>query len=290
MRSTILSFCLMVFALGLSAQVEVPAPSPKSKVEQKVGLTDVTIEYNRPGVKNRKIFGDLVPYGSMWRTGANASTKITFSNDVMVEGEKLEKGTYALYSVPGEVEWEFIFYKDLSHWGVPREYDETQEALRVMVESEEMPWTFETMIFDINNIRDASATVQLLWESTVVGFDISLNTDEMVEASISKTLAGPGRGDYYSAARYYFSNDKDLEQSLAWIKKANEIDARFWQVRLEALIQSKLGNKTEAIAAATKSMMMAEEAGNQDYVRMNKASIAEWTAEGTMEEAPAEDE
>jgi hypothetical protein len=280
----------MVFAVGLMAQVEVPASSPQAKLEQKVGLTDITIEYNRPGMKNRKIFGDLVPFGSMWRTGANASTKITFSDDVMVEGEKLEKGTYALYSVPGEVEWEFIFYKDLSHWGVPRDYDETQEALRITVDSEEMPWTFETMIFDINNVRDASATVQLLWESTVVGFDITLNTDEKVEASISKVLAGPDRGDYYSAARYYFSNDKDLEQALAWIKKANELDAKFWQVRLEALIQSKLGNKTEAIAAATKSMMMAEEAGNMDYVRMNKASIAEWTSEDKMEEAPAEDE
>lgn len=278
MQGKLLLFGLLIMGFSLQAQVKTPAPSPKGKLEQTVGLTDITIEYSRPGMKNRIIFGELVPFGEMWRTGANASTKITFSDDVKVEGQPLKAGTYALYATPGEVEWTFSFYKDLSHWGVPKEYKEEDEALSVTVESEEIPWTFETMTFDVQNIRDASAKVVLLWESTIVGFDVSLNTDEVVEASIEKTLSGPGRSDYYAAARYYYSNDKELEQAREWIQKANEIDARFWQLRLESLIHAKLGDTDSAIAAARKSMKMAEEAGNMNYVRMNKASLAEWTS------------
>ena len=140
MRNLLILFIFSMASFTANAQIEVPAPSPGSKLEQKVGLTDITVEYSRPGVKNRRVFGKLVPYGEMWRTGANASTKITFSKDVKVEGNDLAKGTYALYTVPGETEWEVIFYKDLKHWGVPKEYKAEDEALRVTVESEELPW------------------------------------------------------------------------------------------------------------------------------------------------------
>jgi len=278
MQGKLLLFGLLMLGFTLQAQVKTPAPSPKGKIEQKVGLTDITIEYSRPGMKNRIIFGELVPFESMWRTGANASTKITFSDDVQIEGQDLKAGTYALYATPGEVEWTFSFYTNLTHWGVPKEYKSEEEALSVTVESEEIPWTVETMTFDINNIRDASAKVNLLWESTIVGFNVTMNTNDVVEASIEKTLSGPGRGDYYAAARYYYSNDKDMEQAREWIQKANDIDAKFWQLRLESLIHAKLGDTKSAIGAARKSMKMAQEAGNMDYVRMNKASLAEWTA------------
>lgn len=261
----------------LQAQIEVPAPSPTAKLEQKVGLTDITVEYSRPGVKNRKIFGKLVPYGEMWRTGANASSKITFSNDVVVEGKKVEKGTYAIYSVPGEIDWEVILYKDLTHWGVPQKYDATQEAARFSVTSEELPWTVETLMFDIGNIRDASATLFLYWESTVVPVDMAFPTDAAVEEKIASVMAGPSARDYYLASRYYYSNDKDTEQALEWSEIANEKDPKFWQLRLESEIHAKLGDYKSAIATAKESKAMAMEAGNDNYVKMNTESIEEWT-------------
>ncbi len=279
---------LLITATAMMAQVEVPAPSPLSKIEQKVGLTDVTVEYSRPGAKNRRVFGKLVPFGEMWRTGANASTKVTFSEDVQVEGQRLEKGTYALYTIPGEEEWEVIFYKDVSHWGVPSEYDETQEAVRATVMSEEIPWTIETFVIDIGSLRDATAIMTLGWESTLVPIKIEFKTGSMVEEKIAKVLAGPTARDYYLSARYYFSNDKDLEQAKEWIEIANEKDAKFWQLRLESLIHAKLDDIDEAIRTAKASMKMAEEAGNNNYVRMNKASIEEWMA--SKADAPAMEE
>ncbi|MDX1683621.1 MAG: DUF2911 domain-containing protein [Saprospiraceae bacterium] len=260
----------------LQAQVEVPAPSPLAKLEQKVGLTEVTVEYSRPGVKNRKVFGKLVPYGEMWRTGANASTKVTFSNDVVVEGNKLEKGSYALFTIPGEIDWEVIFYTDTETWGVPREYDESKEAARFTVTSEELPWTIETMLIDVGNLRDASATLTLYWESIMVPIDIQFGTDAMVQEKIETVLAGPSGRDYYLAARYYFANDKDINQAKEWIEIANEKDPKFWQLRLESLIHAKDGDYTSAIKTAKESKEMAMEAGNENYVRMNEASIEEW--------------
>lgn len=286
----LLTFVLLLSVTAIYGQVEVPAPSPFSKLEQKVGLTDVTVEYSRPGAKNRLIFGELVPFGEMWRTGANASTKITFSEDVKIEGVEVEKGTYALYSVPGEEEWEIVLYKDLTHWGVPTEYDAEQEALRVTVMSEEVPWTIETFTIDIGSLRDAAAVMTLSWESTMVPVKIQFKTESMVEKKIAEVLAGPTGRDYYLSARYYFSNDKDLEQAREWIQIANDKDPKFWQLRLESLIHAKLDDIDSAIAAAKKSLEMAEKAGNANYVRMNKASIEEWTApqeDEMMEEEPA---
>lgn len=285
---SILFIGALVWSSLSHAQVKTPAPSPMGKIEQKVGLTDVAIEYSRPSMKNRLIFGDLVPFEEMWRTGANASTKITFSEDVMIDGKNLEKGTYALYTIPGEVEWTFAFYKDITHWGVPKEYKQTEEALRIVADSEEIPWTVETFTIDVNNLRDHGARINLMWESTIVGFDFSVNTDEMVQATIDKTLAGPSRGDYFSAARYYYTNEKDLDKALEWAKMSNEIDAKFWQLRLQSLIEAKLGDTESAIETAKRSMEMAEEAGNANYVRMNKASIAEWMSDEEEEEEEEE--
>lgn len=285
----LLALAIMILGVQMTqAQVEVPAPSPSAKFEQKVGLTDVSIEYSRPGVKNRKIFGKLVPYGEMWRTGANKATKVTFSDDVVVEGQKVEAGSYALFTVPGEVDWEVVLYTETELWGVPQEWDESKEAARVTVTSEELPWTIESMLIDVNNIRDASATLNIIWENTMVPVDIQFGTDDAVEAKISSTLAGPSARDYYLAARYYYSNDKDIDQAKEWIGIANDRDPKFWQLRLESLIHAKTGDYKTAIKTAKKSKEMAMEAGNDNYVRMNEESIAEWTAmleKPMMEEA-----
>lgn len=266
-------------ALDLSAQVRTPAPSPSSEIKQTVGLTDVTIAYSRPNVKGRTIFAEdgLVPFGKPWRLGANAATKFSFSEDVMIVGSKLKAGDYAVLATPGANEWKFMFYPyESGNWG---SYLDKDPAATVSVKP--MPWdhNVETMTFHIGNIKPASADITLLWEETAVTLQLEVNTDEQVMSSIEGVMNGPSQNDYYAAASYYHDAGKDLNQALKWIEMATAGDSpRFWQVRRKALILADMGKKAEAIEAAKVSMKLAEEAGNEDYIRMNKKSIEEWTA------------
>lgn len=262
----------------LSAQIKTPAPSPLCKITQTVGLTEINLEFSRPSVKGRTIFGDLVPYGTMWRTGANASSKITFSDDVAVNGNALKAGQYAIYTVPGEKEWEVIFYSDVSHWGVPEEWKTDQEAARFKVAPITMPISMESLSFLIDEIENDKAQLLLIWDKTLVPMTVTVPTDELVMKTINRTMNGPVAGDYYSAGRYYFESGKDKAKALEYVQKANGMDPKFWTLRMESLILADLGKKPEAIAAAKKSLTMAKEAGNADYIRMNEKSIAEWSA------------
>lgn len=259
------------------SQISVPAPSPMCKIEQKLGLGTVTIEYSRPGKKDRIVFGDLVPYGKMWRTGANAATKISFSDDVEVGGVKVTKGTYALFTIPGESNWEVILYSDANVSGVPQNYDKAKEVAHITVVPELIPYTFENLIFDFNDIRNESATLNLIWETTLIPIKLRFDTDSKVIASIDKVLAGPTSNDYYNAARYYFDTKKDQNLALQWAHKANEMAPTFWKLRLESLILAGLGRKIEAIEIAQKSKALAIEANNDEYVKMNDRSIQEWS-------------
>jgi hypothetical protein len=281
MKNLLLTFSfLFAVVLSVQAQIKTPAPSPVSKVTQSVGMGEIEIEYSRPSMKGRTIFAEdgLVPFGQMWRTGANASTKVSFSEDVMVEGKELKAGKYALYTVPGADKWDIIFYKDLSFWGVPSEYKNEDEALRVSVAPKKMGMTVETFLINIGHMRNDKAQLELIWENTLVEVNIGFNTDKQVMASIEQVMAGPSARDYYIAARYYHDAGKDLNEALTMIQKANEMDPKFWQLRLEALILADLKNYDEAIGAAMKSKAMAMEEGNQDYVNMNEKSIKEWKA------------
>ena len=274
-------FTLFAFLLSISmvkAQITTPAPSPACKFEQKVGLTDITLEYSRPGIKGRDIYGGLVPYGEMWRTGANASTKVSFSTDVKIQGEDLMKGDYALYTIPGEEEWEFIFYKDLSNWGVPQEWNEDDVALRVKGEARNMgQTTVENMLIMIDEISNASAWMILAWERTAVGVKIEVPTNEMVMSSINATMAGPSDRDYYLAASYYFEEGKDMDQALEWINMSLAKGGdKFWVLRRKALIQAAMEDYKGAIETAKKSRDLAKEAGNMNYVNANEESIKEW--------------
>ena len=273
----------LVLFVGLTyttnAQIETPQPSPSSKVEQTVGLTDVTIEYSRPGVKGRTVFGDLVPYNKIWRTGANGRTKITFSDDVTIDGNELKAGTYAIFSIPTATSWEVIFYTDYEGGGAPAKLDESKVAAKVTAAVHEIPFNVESFTIDINNLKNDSATLEIIWEKTFVAVPFSVPTDKVASASIEKTMAGPSANDYYSAAVYYLNADKDLNKAKEWIDKAIEMREKpaFWQIRQQSLIYAKLGKKRKAIKIAKKSLELATEAGNDDYIKMNKESIAEWT-------------
>lgn len=266
-------------ALDLNGQIKTPAPSPSSELKQTVGLTDVTIVYSRPNVKGRAIFAEdgLVPFGKPWRLGANAATKFSFSEDVMIAGSKLKAGDYAVLATPGAAEWKFMFYPyESGNWG---SYLEKEAAAVASLKPITGDKNVETMSFHISNVQAASADIVFSWEKTKVTLPLEADTDKQVMASIESVLNGPSQNDYFAAATYYHESGKDLNQALAWVEKATAGDEpRFWQVRRKALILADLGKKEAAVKAAQLSLELAEKAGNEDYVRMNKKSIEEWTS------------
>ena len=279
MKKLFLLACTAMFSMGMYSQIQTPAASPSQKIEQKVGLTDVTLEYSRPSMKDRTIFGGLVPYGEVWRTGANANTKITFSDDVTIGDKTLKAGSYAIYTKPGQENWEVYFYTDSNNWGNPREWDDSKVAAVVKAEVYEMPMPIETFTMTFDYIRNDSVYLGMLWEKVYVGVPIKFGTDEKVGASIDKVMAGPGASDYYAAAVYYLESGKDIQKAKTWIDKAVSMrtDA-FWYFRQQSLIYAKAGDKKGAIKAAQTSLAMAKEAGNADYVALNEKSLKEWGA------------
>jgi hypothetical protein len=275
----LLSLALIIcLCFTVNAQVEAPAPSPLGKIEQKVGLTDVSVEYSRPGMRGRTIFGDLVPYGEIWRTGANENTTITFSDDVMIGGKELKKGSYSIYTKPQKDSWEVMFYSSTDNWGVPQNWDDSKVALKVNAKTMEMPMKMETFTILIDELKNDSATLNFIWENTIAMVDIKFPTDEKTMASIDKIMNGPTANDYFAAASYYHEAGKDLEKAYKWVNKATEMagDKAFWMLRRKSLIEADMGKTKEAIATAKRSMASAEKANNPDYVKMNKDSIAKW--------------
>lgn len=269
---------LFVGVISANAQIKTPAPSPFSKVEQVVGLTDVTLEYYRPAMRGRTIFGDLVPFDKIWRTGANARTKITFSDDVTIEGDTLKKGTYAIFTKPAADSWEVYFYTDYAGGGAPRNWDDSKVALKTTAKTESMPMPVQSFTISFDDLTDASAVIGMLWENTYVGVKFNVPTDAIASKSIESVMSGPSANDYNNAASYYRKNGKDLKQALIWSTKATELNkSAFWMMREKSLIHAAMGDKKGAIEAAKKSMEVAEKAGNAAYVKMNKESIANWS-------------
>lgn len=279
MRISLFIFLTMFIGFtSLNAQFQTPAASPSSTVTQQVGLTDFTIEYSRPSMKGRAIFGDLVPYDKMWRTGANKNTMITFSDDVKVGGSDVKKGTYAIFTKPGMSSWEVYLYTDTENWGTPEKWDDSKVAAKVMVTPTKLPVSMETFLVNVGGIHNNGATIQMIWENTLVAFDVEVPTKETVKKSIDKLLAGPSARDYYSMAGFYLDENENLETALEYINKSISMDyEKFWSVRRKALIQAKLGKYKDAIATAKRSIELAKEAGNEGYVNSNMKSIAEWT-------------
>ena len=268
----------VVCSTGFS-QVKTPQSSPKAVVSQVVGLTDVTIDYSRPSAKGRTIFGDLVPFGKLWRTGANENTTISFSDDVMIDGKKLPKGKYALYTNPRADNWEIIFYAATDNWGNPETWDETKSVLKTTVKSEHTDRFVESFTIGINNLDNNFAHLELSWENTLVALKFEVPTQKNTMANIEKTLAGPTAGDYYSSAQYFYQSNGDMAKALDYADKALDMskDKPFYYYRLKSLIQAKMGDKSGAIETAKLSLAAAEIAKNQDYIKMNKDSIAEWS-------------
>ena len=281
MKRIILLLAFMIANFVIEAQVKTPQPSPKSNFDQVVGLTNVDIVYSRPSAKGRNVFGDLVPYGKLWRTGANANTTISFSDDVVIAGKTLAKGKYALYTIPKADVWEVIFYSDTDNWGTPDKFDDAKVALKTTATPENLNRKVETLTMGIGNLENDAAQLEISWEKTLIAVKFEVPTKKAALANIEKTLAGHA-GDYFSAAQYYNQSNTDLPKALEYVNKAISMvpagkDIPYWYQRQKSLIQAKLNDKKGAIETAKLSLAGAIKDDNQDYVKMNNDSIAEWS-------------
>ena len=273
----ITSTLALLLSLLTYGQIKTPAASPSSTLKQTIGFTDVTIEYSRPRLRNRDMFTDLTRVGEVWRTGANMSTKISFSTDISLEGNQIAAGEYSIYSIPGKNEWTIIINKKIS-WGTT--YDQEEDFLRFSVPTLKTQEKAESFTFYFAEVTESSGTLGFTWESTKVEMKLKTEVDSKIMAQIEEIMGDPEKAttdDYYTAANYYFETDRDIGKALKWINSYLEENSdKYWSYRLKSRILAKSGKYTEAIKNAEMSIELATEAGNMDYVYNNKKSITKW--------------
>jgi hypothetical protein len=273
-----LSIALGLSALSISeskSQIKFPAPSPLQTVKQAFGLSDITVEYSRPGAKGRVVFGDVVPFGSIWRTGANSTTKITFGEDVKLEGNDIKAGTYGLYSIPNRDSWEIMLYKDLTLGGNVDEYKKENELLRFTVKPTMVNDKVETFCINVNDITSSAANIDLVWEKTKVTMKVVSDIEPKIMNNIEAVIIKDSR-PYFQAANYYYENNKDLKLAQEWADKAIANNPKaYWVVLLKAKIQLKANDKKGAIATAEQAKALATADKDDSYISQATKLIAE---------------
>ncbi|WP_125720920.1 DUF2911 domain-containing protein [Flavobacterium ustbae] len=279
MKKLLIALALILAPLASEAQVKTPQASPKGYIKQTVGLTDVEVTYSRPGARGRAVFGNLVPFGKLWRTGANENTIINFSDDVIIDGKTLKKGKYAIYTVPRIESWDIIFYLSTDNWGLPENWSDSYVALKTTVKEEALPTPVETFTIGINGLDPNFGYLDIAWENSHVSLKFEVPTAKIATASIEKALAGPTWNDYFSASQYLFQSNGNIETARTYVDKALDMssDKPYYVLRLKSQIQAKQGDKKGAVETAKASLASAEAANNADYVKLNKDSIAEWS-------------
>lgn len=279
MKQTIKAILLLALTVSLTADLQaqglkMPQPSTSQTVTQNFGLGKITLNYSRPNVKGRKIFGDLEPYGSVWRTGANSATTISFTEPVKIDGKELPAGDYELFTIPGKDEWTVIFNKAAKQWGA-YEYKESDDALRVKVKANKLKDKVETFTIQFADVYPTTAKLQLMWENTGIDVNLSTEVDATVMASIDEAMKGEKK-PYFQAAQYYYSNDKDLKKALEWATAAEAADSKApWVKLLKGRIQLKMGDKAGAAKTATAGLQLATEIKNPEYVRLHTQLLNE---------------
>lgn len=271
----------LFFSTALYSQLDHPKASPAATVTQEVGFTTIGIDYSRPAARGRKIFGDLVPYGRIWRVGANASTKITVDFEIQVMGNKLPVGTYALYAFPEEDEWEIVFHKNITYWGDGRkEYNAEEDVFRIALKPEESSAYHENFLIAFDSITHDSASLNLYWAHTKISIPMTVNTHELMEQKIEERLSHQAKPQtYYEAARYYVEQDINHETALVYLKNAIELGGdTYYFHRVKSLSEAELGDYKAAIKSAEKSLELAEKQGKDEFVRMNQKNIDLWKA------------
>ena len=268
-------FVLLIAALCQSAsfaQLRTPAPSPAQTIKQDFALSSIELSYSRPGIKGRKVYGDLVPFGNVWRTGANQATTITFGEDVTIGGTKIPAGKYGLLTIPEKANWTLIITKQTDVTS-PAAYKKENDVARVTAKATSIPNKVETFTMQFANIKPGSCELQILWENTMVSLPITADVDSKVMAQINAAMTG-ANPPYFAAAGYYFDNGKDLAKAQEWAQKAVDANPKaFYMYHLLAKIQAKSGDKKAALATANKSIELSKEAKNDDYVALNEKLI-----------------
>lgn len=263
------AFFSVAFAYCHAQNLVTPQLSSTEEIKQNFGLSQIEVSYSRPGIKGRKIFGDLVPYNKVWRTGANNATTITFGDDVMIEGTKLAAGKYGLLTIPNQDEWTIIFTKQTDVTNAAA-YKQDQDVLRVNVKPYMLPFPIENFTIGFNDITGNSCNLELMWDSVYVQLPVTTDVDTKVMAQINQVMQQDNH-PYFAAAVYYIENGKDLNQAVEWLDKAiaQNPDAYFMYYQ-KARALAKLGKKQEALAASNKSIELAKAAKNDDYVALNE--------------------
>lgn len=265
---------LLLLTNEVLSQLTIPPPSPLQVVTQQFATGKIEINYSRPAVKGRKIFGELVPYGKIWRTGANAATTIYFSDEVFINNTKIVKGKYGILTIPGKSFWEIIITKDTTVTNAA-DYKQENDIVRVKVKPQTLGARIENFTINIDNIKPNSCYLQLIWDKTMVQFTINADIDTKIMAQIEEAMKGEKK-PYYQAANYYYENNKNLAQALEWVNEAIKANPNaYWILHLKAKIQLKSKDYDGAIATAKESHDKAEGAKNSDYMRLNDKLIAE---------------
>ncbi|RPD51237.1 DUF2911 domain-containing protein [Paracnuella aquatica] len=259
--------CLMIAADA--QQLRTPAPSTSQTIKQELGIGSVELSYSRPNARSRKVFGDLVPYNAVWRTGANNATTLTFSDEVVVNGTKIPAGKYGLLSIPTPKEWELIITKQTDVTS-PAAYKKESDVVRVKVPVKSTAGPVETFTIQFANVKPASADLQISWENSMVTLPITMDVDSKVMAQINTAMTGE-KPPYFQAAMYYMETGRDMKQAIQWFDKAAEQNPEaFWIHHQRAAALAKAGRKEDARKAANTSIELARKAQNMDYVRLNE--------------------
>ena len=278
----IYTLCFSLICFYGFSQLKTPSASTASEVEQTVGLTEIEVDYNRPSKRGRDIFGNVVPYGKIWRTGADNCTTISFSTDVVIDSQTIQSGKYSIFSIPSKESWDVILYSDTDLWGVPRDWDKDKIVFKSTYKTNQLNVNSidETFTISFSNITNNDADLTFSWDYVSVTVNIAVPTKKIVSENIKEVMSGsPSSSDYYSAAVYYKQENINLDTALEWINKAIDLfeNPRFYQLRQQSLIMAANEKYSDAIAVAEESLKLSIEADNMDYVKMNKESILEWT-------------
>ena len=280
MKKTLFLLGGLMISFATTAQVKTPQLSPKSAIEQTVGLTEFKVEYSRPSLRNRDLHKDIIPVGENWRFGANKNTIISFDTEINFGGKDVKAGQYAMYAVPGEKEWKITLYNGTESWGLPEKWEIEKVVAEIIVPVIKNKKTVETLSISFDNLNVNHFDLVVEWENTILTIKVKLPTEKLTVASIEETMkASPTERDYYNAANYFLNANTNLSEAFKFIDKAIEMngEAPFYYIRNKALILKAMGKVNEAIEAAKLSLEKATAAGNADYIRMNEDSIKEWS-------------
>ena len=274
MKTIMLSLALLAGSMYVNAQLKTPAPSTLQTVKQDFGLSNIELSYSRPNIKNRAVFGDLVPYDKIWRTGANAATTLTFGDEVSIGGKKIPAGKYGLLTIPGKSSWTIVLSKQVNV-NNPSLYKQEEDVVRVSAKPIKLPVSVETFTISFHDVKPESLNIYIAWDKTAVILPVKTDVDSKVMASIDEAMKGE-KPPYFQAAAYYLENNKDINKANEWFAKAAEANPKaYWIKYQQAKGFAKAGKKSEARAAALKSKELAVEGKNEDYVKLNDKLLDE---------------